>query len=314
MKAVVIHKYGGNEVVQIEDMPLPEPGPGDVLIRVHAASVNPVDWKIRYGQLRIFTGGRFPRILGRECAGEVVETGGAVTKFKKGDRVIGLPAIRSMGCFAEYACVPETAAFPKPENASFEEAASIPIAGLTALQALRDRGKIAAGKAVLINGASGGVGHFAVQIAKIFGAEVTAVCSGANADFVKGLGAGRVIDYRREDFTKEGKRYDIVFDAVAKRSFGECRKVLAPGGVYVSTLPALSIIVSTLLAGFPGGRKARMINVAVNAADMEWMRLQVEAGEIGIVIEKVFPLDQAKEALAYSETGRVRGKIVLKAV
>lgn len=314
MKAVVIHQFGGNEVTGIEDMPRPSPGPNDVVIRVRAASVNPVDWKIRSGHLRIFTGNKFPRILGRECAGEVIETGSKVKKFKTGDQVIGLPGVRSMGCFAEYACAPETTVFPKPENVSFEEAASIPIAGLTALQALRDKGKIAAGNKILINGASGGVGHFAVQIAKIFGAEVTAACSGANVDFVKGLGADRVIDYRREDFTKDSTRYDIVFDAVAKRSFGECRKVLTPAGVYVSTLPAFSIIVNPLLAGFPGGRKARMINVSVNAADMEWMTTQIEAGEIGIVIEKIFPLDQAKEALAYSETGRVKGKIVLKVV
>ncbi len=314
MKAVVINKFGGNDVVEIQDMARPIPGPEDVLIKVHAASINPVDWKIRSGMLKMITGSKFPMMLGRECAGEVVETGGDVKKFRKGDRVVGVPSIKRMGAFAEYAIAQQKATFPKPKNIGFEEAASIPIAGLTALQALRDRGHVAPGRKVLINGASGGVGHFAVQIAKIFGAEVTAVCSGANAGFVKSLGADHVIDYSQEDFTVGNARYDIIFDAVAKHSFGECKRVLSSKGVYVSTLPSLSVIVNQYITGFLTAKKAKFINVSPDSADMEWMQTRIEAGRINIVIDKIYSLDQAKKALAYSETGKAKGKIVLKMI
>lgn len=312
MKAVVFNKYGDNEVVEIKDMPVPSCGPKDVLVKVHAASVNPVDWKMRSGQLRIVTGGRFPKILGRECAGEIISIGSEVTKFKAGDQTVALPAIRSMGAFAEYACAPEKTTFLKSRTISFEEAACIPIAGLTALQALRDKGRIAPGQKVLINGASGGVGHFAVRIAKIFGANVTGVCSGANREFVKGLGADRVIDHTREDFTKGRDRYDIIFDAAAKRSFGACKKVLVERGRYVSTLPSPGVLVNRYLTGFLTQKKATDIWVNPNAADMEWMQDQIESGRIKIAIDKIYSLDQAKEALAYSESGKARGKIVLK--
>ena len=314
MKAVVINKFGGNDVVEIQDMPRPAPGPKEALIKVHAASINPVDWKIRSGMLKIFTGSAFPLMLGRECAGEVIGTGREVKKYKQGDQVIAMPGIRQLGAYAEYSCAPERSVFPKPKNIGFEEAASIPIAGLTALQALRDRGHIAPGRKVLINGASGGVGHFAVQIAKIFGAEVTAVCSRANAGFVKSLGADHVIDYSKEDFTEGGVRYDIIFDAVAKRSFGECKRVLSSKGVYVSTLPSLAVMVNQYITGFLTAKKARLVNVSPDSVDMEWMKARIEAGRINIVIDKIYSFDQAKEALAYSETGKAKGKIVLKMI
>lgn len=312
MKAVFIRKYGSNDVVEIGDVPQPRCAAGTVLIKVHAASVNPLDWKVRSGMLRFVTGSTFPKVLGSECAGEVVETGGP-SKFRLVDQVIGLSGIRSLGAFAEYACLPESTMFAKPAGLSFEEAACIPIAGLTALQALRDHGGIESGQKVLINGASGGVGTFAVQIAKIFGAETTGVCSAANHDLVKNLGADRVIDYKEEDFTKERDRYDVIFDAVAKRSFGECTKALKPMGVYVSTLPSFSGIVNQYFTGFFSSRKARSMWVKPNFADMTWMTSNIGSGRIKVVIDKVLPLDQAKEALAYSESGRVRGKVVLKA-
>jgi NADPH:quinone reductase-like Zn-dependent oxidoreductase len=314
MKAVIINKFGGNDVVEIQDLPRPAPRPEEVLIKVHTASINPVDWKIRSGMLKIFTGSRFPMMLGRECAGEVIGTGKEVKNYKQGDQVIAVPGIRRMGTFAEYSCAPETTVFLKPKNIGFEEAASIPIAGLTALQALRDKGHIALGWKVLINGASGGVGHVAVQIAKIFGAEVTAVCSGANAGFVKSLGVDHVIDYFQEDFTGGDARYDIIFDTVAKCSFGECKKILSSKGVYVSTLPSLSVILSQYITGFLTAKKAKFINVSPDSSDMEWMQTQIEAGRINIVIDKIYSLDQAKEALAYSETGKAKGKIVLKVI
>lgn len=312
MKAVAFDKYGNNDVVAVRGMPMPSPGAGDVLVKVRAASIDPVDWKMRAGQLRIISGYKFPKVLGRECAGEVVETGSGVTKFKKGDQVIALPPVRSMGAFAEYACAPETTTFSKSGSISFEQAACIPIAGLTALQALRDKGQVSYGKKVLVNGASGGVGHFAVQIAKIFGAEVTGVCSEANIDFVKGLGADSVIDYTKEDFTRGCRQYDIIFDAVAKRSFGDSKKSLSPDGIYISTLPSVSVILHRYLIGFLSRKRAMTIWVRPVASDMAWMQSQIQAGRIRIVIDKSYSLDQAKEALAYSETGKARGKIVLK--
>ncbi len=311
MQAVVINRYGGNEVLEIRDVPLPACGRGDVLIRVRAAGVNPVDWKVRSGHVKVFTGTGFPKILGNECAGVVVETGSRVRRYKKGDHVIGWPGIRQLGAFAEYACMDEKAAFAKAKDLSFEEAACIPIAGLTALKALRDKGGIASGRKVLINGASGGVGHFAIQIAKVFGAEVTGVCSGANEDFIKSLGADRVIDYTRQDFTSRRERFDIIFDAVAKLSFGACKKVLTPNGVYVSTLPSPSVVLSQYITGFFTGKKAFTLWVTPNEDDVQWMEDQIKASRIKIIIDKEYPLDQAVAALDCSEAGKAKGKIVL---
>jgi NADPH:quinone reductase-like Zn-dependent oxidoreductase len=312
MKAVVFDKYGGNDVIEIRQVPKPVPGADDVLIKVHAAAVNPVDWKIRDGMARILTGYKFPKVLGSECSGEIVETGPNVKDFREGDKVIGFPDIRRLSAFAEYVSVDKRKVFPKPEGISFEEASTIPVAGLTALQALRKLGHISENYKVLINGASGGVGTFAVQIAKIFRARVTAVVSNTNAALVKGLGADYIIDYTQTDFTKTDERYNIVFDAVSKRSFPECKGVLAPNGIYVNTLPTFSILLSQFLTGFLANRKAKCVMVRPNAADMQWMRDQIESGKIRVVIDRVYPLDLTAEALAYSETGRARGKIVLR--
>jgi NADPH:quinone reductase-like Zn-dependent oxidoreductase len=311
MKAVVINAFGGNDVVEVRDMPTPSLRPGDVLIRVRAAGVNPVDWKTREGQTRIVVGSRFPKVLGSECAGEVAEAGSLASKYRPGDEVIATTGFR-LGAYAEYAAIPEKTVFPKPKSMSFEDAAAVPVAGMTAYTALRDKGAIAAGKKVLINGASGGVGTFAVQIAKLYGADVTAVCSSANNALVKGLGASRVIDYHRQDFTLAGDRYDIVFDAVSSRSYGECRKVLTSRGVYINTLPSLSIFRDILLTSFLPGKRAATMMVGFKAADMAWLCGQIEANRIKVVLDRVFPLDEVKEALAYSQTGRVRGKVVLK--
>ncbi|MBI5103124.1 MAG: NAD(P)-dependent alcohol dehydrogenase [Nitrospirae bacterium] len=312
MKAVVFNKYGGNEVIEVRQMPAPAPNPGDVLIKVHAASVNPVDWKVRQGMARLLTGSRFPKVLGSECAGEIVKTGKEVRIFREGDMVIGFPGIRRLSAFAEYVCVSEDNTFTKPGNISFGEASTIPVAGLTALQSLRNLGRISRNSRVLINGASGGVGTFAVQIAKIFEARVTAVASGPNAPLLKDLGADVIIDYTSEDFTKGDERYDIVFDAVSKRSFSECKGVLAPHGVYVNTLPLPSVLLYQYGIGFLMNKKARSVMVSPNRADMEWMRGNIEAGKIRVIIDRVYPLDRIVEALAYSETGKARGKIVLE--
>jgi NADPH:quinone reductase-like Zn-dependent oxidoreductase len=311
MKAAVFRAYGGNDVLEIQDVPRPSPGPDEVLVRVRAAGVNPVDWKVLAGQAKMLTGSRFPKVLGIECAGEVVETGNRVSAFKDGDQVIANAGMR-LGAFAEFAVIRERAVFPKPGSVTFEDAATIPIAGLTALQALRDKGSISPGKKTLINGASGGVGTFAVQIAKILGAEVTAVCSAVNAGLVKGLGADRVLDYRQQDFTRIGETFDIIFDAVSTRSFRECRTSLTPRGVYVNTLPKPVIFWNILTTSFLPGKKAATMMVAQRAKDVAWIGDRIASGAIKVVLDKVFTLDQAREALAYSATGRARGKIVLR--
>jgi NADPH:quinone reductase-like Zn-dependent oxidoreductase len=313
MKAVVFHAYGGNDVIGVTDMPKLSPGPDEVLIRVHAAGVNPVDWKIRQGEARFLTGWKFPKILGIECSGEIVETGAHITKFKAGDAVISTGSLR-LGAYAEYTAVLESRAFLKPESISFEEAAAIPIAGMTAAVALRDKGRIEAGKKVLINGASGGVGTFAVQIAKLYNADVTGVCSAGNAGLVKDLGADRVIDYREQDFTKTGERYDIIFDTVSSRSFSECRKALTANGVYINTLPSLSIFWDIFATSLLPGKKAATIMVGHKKADMDWLCGHLETGRLKVILDRVYPLEQVKEALNFSETGRVRGKVVLKVI
>jgi NADPH:quinone reductase-like Zn-dependent oxidoreductase len=294
----------------VKDTPTPVPGADDVLVKVRAASLNPVDWKVREGHARIFTGSKFPKVLGSECAGEVAETGAGATEFRKGDRVVMYTSLRRLGAFAEYACTAEDRVYPIADGITFEQAACLPIAGLTALQSLRDHGKIAAGKKVLINGASGGVGHFAIQIAKVFSAEVTAVTSSRNVDFVKGLGADRVIDYSTEDFTKGSGQYDIVFDAVSMRSFGACKRVLTPAGIYVNTLPNATVVVQLITSLLPG-KKARSMWVKPSAIDITWMMDQIRAGTVRVVIEQAYPLDRITDALAASEAGRTRGKIVV---
>ncbi|MGE5173585.1 MAG: NAD(P)-dependent alcohol dehydrogenase [Betaproteobacteria bacterium] len=313
MQAVAFHAFGGNDVIEIADVPKPSPKPREVLIKVHAAGVNPVDWKTREGQTRIFIGSTFPKILGIECAGEVVDAGNRVTKYKPGDTVIAT-AGPHLGAYAEYVAISEKTVFPMPKNISFEEAAAIPIAGMTAFIALRDKGRIAAGRKVVINGASGGVGTFAVQIAKLYGAQVTAVCSSANAGLVKELGADSVIDYHQQDFTKAGIQYDIVFDAISARSFKECKQALTPHGIYINTVPSPSLIWSIFVRALLPGKKAATIMVGHKSSDVEWLCGHIQAGKIKVVLDKVFPLDQVKEALAYSQTGRVRGKVALKVV
>lgn len=310
MRAAVFTRYGGNDVVEVRDIPVPAPGQGEVLVKVHAASVNPVDWKVRYGMAKIFTGSKFPKVLGCECAGEVVEAGPGATKFRKSDRVVMYTSVKRLGAFAEFACSAEDRVYPMMERISFEQAACIPIAGLTALQSLRDHGTLRAGMRVLINGAAGGVGHFAVQVAKVLGAVVTAVASGRNSEFVKGLGADRVIDYTREDFTGGSERYDLIFDAVSMSSFSACKQALSPKGIYVNTLPNATIVLQFLTSFLPG-KKARSMWVKPNAADIAWMMDQIRGGTIRITIDQSYPLDRIKDALAASEGGRTRGKIVV---
>ncbi|MBD2360826.1 NAD(P)-dependent alcohol dehydrogenase [Anabaena minutissima FACHB-250] len=310
MKAVIIRRYGATDVLQYEELEQPQIKPDELLVRVHASSVNPIDWKTRKGMLSFLTGNKFPMILGFDVAGEVVAVGSQVTRFRVGDAIYGSTKFPG-GAYAEFAAVPENLAALKPTNLSYEEAATVPLAAMTALQALRDLGHILPRQKVLINGAAGGVGMFAVQIAKAFNAEVTGVCSTKNLEFVKSLGADRVIDYTEQDFTAEMIQYDIIFDAVAKRSLAHCKKVLKPNGVYISTLPTPEVLIQGFLSMFLPGQKAKFVMEKPNAQDLVYLKELIEAGKVRTVIDRTYPLQELAAAHAYSESERTVGKIAI---
>jgi NADPH:quinone reductase-like Zn-dependent oxidoreductase len=321
MKAAVYTRYGPPDVVHITDVDKPVPKDNEVLIKVRAASVNPADRHLMRGPyvVRIKTGLRKPKItrLGFDVAGQVEAVGRNVTQFKPGDAVFG----SCRGAFAEYVCTSESALVIKPDNVTFEQAASAPVAAYTALQGLRDKGKIQPGQKVLINGAAGGVGTFAVQIAKWFGAHVTGVCSTRNVDMVRSIGADHVIDYTQEDFTKSGQRYDLIFDLVANHSLSACGRVLNPKGIYIGA----GVI------GVPGGSMlgllARMLKMPVlswfvsqklvlllarrSKEDLTIMRELMEAGKVTPVIDKRYRSSEVPEAIRYLAEGHARGKVVI---
>ncbi|BAZ31191.1 alcohol dehydrogenase zinc-binding domain-containing protein [Cylindrospermum sp. NIES-4074] len=310
MKAIVIRRYGTPEVLQYEDVELPKIKPNQLLIKVYASCVNPIDWKIRKGMLSLITGNKFPMVLGLDVAGEVVEVGSQVTRFQPGAAIYGSTDLFG-GAYAEYAAVSEKWAAPKPINMTYQEAASLPGSALTALKALRGEGNIQSGQRVLVNGAAGGVGIFAVQIAKALGAEVTGVCSTKNLDFVKSLGADRVIDYTQQDFTQDPVQYDIILDAVGKRSFSDCKRVLKPNGVYITTLPTLENMVQIALTALIPGQKAKFVLNNPTNQDLVYVKELIEAGKIRTVIDRTYPLNELAAAHAYSETERAVGKIAI---
>ncbi|BAY29822.1 alcohol dehydrogenase zinc-binding domain-containing protein [Nostoc carneum NIES-2107] len=310
MKAVVIRRYGSAEVLQYEDVEQPTIKPDQLLVKIHASSVNPVDWKIRQGMLRSLIWKKFPMILGFDLAGEVVEIGSAVKGFQPGDAIYGSTALPG-GAYAEFTAVSANLVAPKPTNLSYEQAAVVPLAALTALQALRDQGNIQPGQSVLINGAAGGVGIFAVQIAKTFGTEVTGVCSTKNLDMVKSLGADKVIDYTQQDFTKDTSSYDIIFDVVGKRSPTDCKRVLKPNGVYITTLPSAESFVQSIVTTFLPGKKVKFIIEKPNTKDLLYLKDLIEAGKIRIVIHRTYQLQELAAAHTESETERAVGKIAI---
>lgn len=311
MKAVVFDRYGSVEVLQYQELSKPKIKPDQLLVRVRASSINPVDWKIRQGHLQLLSGFNFPRIVGSDISGVVVEIGWEVTKFQPGDEVYTFLNPLTGGACAEYCAVPESAAAIKPQNITHTEAATVPIAGLTALQALRDLGEIQAGKKVLINGASGGVGIFAVQIAKAMNALVTGVCSAKNRDFVNNLGADFVLDYAEVDFTKQTEKYDIILDAVGKKTFAECENVLETDGVYISTLPSFDNLAPMFLSWFMPGKKAKSIVANANNSDLGVLRELIESGKVEPIVDRTYSLPEVAAAHAYSETGRAVGKIAI---
>jgi 2-desacetyl-2-hydroxyethyl bacteriochlorophyllide A dehydrogenase len=311
MKAVFINQYGSTQVLQYGSIETPSINRDQLLVKVYASSVNPVDWKIRAGQLQFLTGYKFPMVLGFDVSGEVVAVGESVTRFQTGDKVYAYLDSLPGGAYAEYAAVSERVACFKPDNMSYEQAAAVPLAATTALQALRDLGQILPGHKVLINGASGGVGSFAVQIAKALKAEVTAVCSTQNVELVKSLGGDRVIDYTVQDFTKDTSFYDIIFDAVGKESFSGCQNILKPNGVYVTTLPDPDSVVQSFLTFLLPGKKSKLIVAQSNGQDLAYLKELIEGGKIRSVIDRTYSLEELAAAHAESEQGHVVGKLVI---
>lgn len=309
MKAALIHQYGSSDVLRIQDVPLPDVRPNQVLIRVHAAGVNPSDWKLRRGDFKLIPV-KFPKILGSECAGVVERVGALVTHFRPGDRVVALLG-HAGGGYAEYAVTDEKRVVPLPDTISFVAGAAVPVTGITALQALRDVAHARPNDAVLINGASGGVGVMGVQIARILGSAVTAVCSAGNAELVRELGAQRVIDYQTIDFTKGSDPYAVVFDTIGNRRFSECKRVLTPNGTYVSPVPSVNLLTQMAITTFTR-QKATFIGAKDRGDDVRWLIDQMERGTLKAVIDQTYPLSAVAQAHDYSETSRVKGKLVLE--
>lgn len=319
MRAIVYHRYGSPDVLQLEQIPTPTPADTGVLIRVRAASVNPIDWHFVRGMpygFRMMSGLRVPKEtrLGMDTAGTVETVGAGVTQFKPGDDVFGV----CRGAFAEYASTPATALALKPANLSFAQAGSVAVAALTALQSLRDKAHIRPGQKVLINGASGGVGTFAVQIARSLGAEVTGVCSTRNVGLVQSLGAHRVIDYAHEDFTQSGQRYDIFVDCIGNHPLSACRRILAPKGMCI-------------VVGGQSGKWVSPMDRLIAARAMSWFVSQnfvsimaqwsqsglaflaglMASGQVTPAIDRTYSLAEVPDAIRYLETGHAQGKVAI---
>jgi NADPH:quinone reductase-like Zn-dependent oxidoreductase len=321
MKAIVYRCYGSPDVLEFEDIEKPTPADDEVLVKIHAASVNPLDWHYMRGSpylMRLGTGLGAPnRVgLGVDFSGTVERVGAKVTQFKPGDEVFG----GANGAFAEYVTIREDRALVlKPANVSFEQAASAPIAAVTALQALRDAGKVKPGQKVLINGASGGVGTFAVQIAKSFGAEVTAVCSTRNVEMVRSLGADHVVDYKKEDYTQGGETYDLIIDMVGNHSLLDNRKALTPEGIFVIIggpkgnwlAPLMGPVKALMLSPFVGQEFVMMI-AKMRRDDLATLGGLMETGKVVPVIDRRFQLRDTADAIRYSEKGRAQGKIMVE--
>jgi NADPH:quinone reductase-like Zn-dependent oxidoreductase len=330
MKAIIYYAYGSPDVLKYEEIEKPAPKEDGVLIKVRAASVNPLDWHLMRGTpyvVRTQSGLRKPKArgLGADVAGQVEAVGASVTQFKPGDNVFGVCTSgnwvdKASGAFAEYACASESALVTKPDNVSFEQAASAPVAAFSALQALLDQGKIGPGQRVLINGAAGGVGTFAVQIARSFGAHITGVCSTRNVEMVRSIGADRVIDYTREDFTKGGQRYDLFFDCVANRSLLMCRRVLNPKGIYIPVggeggrwmIGALARLFAALvLSPFVSQKMVPFFLAKSSKEDLTIIRELMQTGKVTPVIDRRYRLSEVPEAVRYLEGRHARGKVVI---
>ncbi len=325
MKAIEYTEYGSPNVLRLNEVEIPSPKDNEVLVKIHAASANPLDWHLMRAEpflARFENGLSKPKNtkLGADVAGRVEARGKNATQFQIGDAVFGAHYIKDLGAFAEYVCMPEHLLAKKPENISFEAAAAVPIAAYTALQGLRDKGKIQSGQKVLINGASGGVGTFAVQIAKSIGAEVTGVCSSRNLDLVRSIGADHVIDYTKEDFTRTGQQYDLIFDAVGNCSVADYKRALRPNGICsVAGFTKLSLFFQVFLMGSLvsaiGSQEIGFMETArPDHNDLLFLKELLESGKVVPVIDRAYSLSQVPEAIAYLEQGRARGKVVISVV
>jgi NADPH:quinone reductase-like Zn-dependent oxidoreductase len=319
MRAVVYCDYGDPSVLKLASIEKPSPEAGRVLVRVHASSVNPLEYHYMRGtpyMMRMSTGMRVPKEtrIGVDFAGTVEAVGDGVTQFKQGDEVFGIRT----GAFADYITVREGSLGTKPSNMSFEQTASVPVAAVTALQALRDKGKVKAGQRVLINGASGGVGTFAVQIAKSMGAQVTGVSSTRNLELVRSLGADEVIDYTKQDYTRTGQRFDVIIDMVGNHGLLANRRAMTPKGTYVIVggekgrwIAPMDRFVTAMILDLFVGQELTGILAEVNKADLTVLRDLMQAGKVTPVIDRRYTLDQVPQAVEYLETGRARGKVVI---
>ena len=317
MRAIVYTRYGPPDVLQLKEIERPTPKDDEVLVEVRAASVNALDWHMLRAKpflVRLMGGGLLRpknKILGADIAGRVEAVGRNVKQFHPNDEVFG--TIR--GGFAEYACAREKCLALKPASISFEEAAAVPMAAITALQGLRDKGQIQPGQKVLINGASGGVGTFAVQIAKSFGAEVTGVCSTRNLDMVRSIGADHVIDYTQEDFTRNGQHYDLVLAANGYHWISDYKRALSPKGTYVMTGGSMAQMFQALLLGpwisMIGSKKMGSLSAKANQEDLVFLKELLKSGKVVPVIERRYPLGQVAEAIRYLEEGHAQGKVVI---
>lgn len=321
MKAILATKYGSPDVLQLKEVAKPIPKDNEVLISVVAGTVTPADCAFRKGDpfvVKLIYGLVRPRlsIMGVEFAGEIEAVGKDVKLFKKGDQVFGLSPNR-FGANAEYLCLPEAKpVIIKPVNVTYEEAVGVCDGATTALTFLRDVAKLQPGQKVLINGAAGAVGVYAVQLARYFGAHVTGVCSTTKVEMVKSLGADQVIDYTKEDFTKSGQTYDIIFDAVGKSSFSRCKGVLTQKGIYISTAPSLAIVFQMLWTSKIGSKKAMFTTAGLRQSkeNLLFLKELVEAGRLKAVIDRCYPLEQVAEAHRYVEKGHKKGNVVITLV
>jgi NADPH:quinone reductase-like Zn-dependent oxidoreductase len=325
MKAIVHTEYGPPDELQLKEVEKPVPKDNEVLIKIHATTVTSSDCNLRnltfaptwsVVPMRMQFGLRKPKInrLGLDLAGEIEAVGKDVERYQKGDQVFGRPD-PAFGAHAEYICIPENGVLTnKPANMTWEEAATLPLAANTALYFIRDLGNIQAGQKVLINGASGAIGTFAVQLAKYYGAEVTGVCSTTNLDMVRSLGADNVIDYTQEDLAESGETYDVILDAVGKTSFSRCKDLLKQKGLYLATLPTMAIILQTVWTSMIGGKKVRFGDALGKAENLVFLKELAEAGKLKAVIDRRYPLEQTAEAFRYVEKGHKRGNVAITVV
>jgi NADPH:quinone reductase-like Zn-dependent oxidoreductase len=311
MKAAIIKKFGTPDVFEIADIPIPKPDRNQLLVRVYATSINPIDWKQRKGNHRFILGSPFPIVLGYDVCAEVVEVGSDVNKFKPRDIVFGVLNNKYGRALAEYALGTENCFALAPRNIRFEQAAAFPMVSMTALQALRDKAHLKPGMVVLINGASGGVGHMTIQVAKIMGAKVIAVASSRNQSFVESLQPDQFIDYTETDILKLNEKVDVFFDVSGVYSFVKCKHLLKPGGVYINTLPRPKILLHKLLQLFTRGKKVKTLLMKHHSEDLEQIAQWITEGKLLVEIDEVFNLNNISAAHQYAEEGHNKGKNVV---